>query len=72
MIDDMREIEVVVALSGRVTVSIGDVFLTIDTDQARIDREVGLMAKAPMSGPGSALLARRNQRSEAVIDPSSR
>jgi hypothetical protein len=56
MIDDMREIEVVVARSGRVTVRISDVFLKIDTGQARIDREVGLMARAPMLGPGSALL----------------
>ena len=71
MIDDMREIEVVVARSGRVPVRIGDVFLKIDTDQARIDREVGLMARAPMLGAGSRT-ARRDQRSETVIDPSSR
>jgi hypothetical protein len=55
MIDDMREIEVVFARSGRVTVRIGDMFLKIDTDQARIDREIGFMARAPMLGPGSAL-----------------
>lgn len=40
MIDDMREIEVVVAHSERVTLRVGDVSLKIDTDQARIDREV--------------------------------
>jgi hypothetical protein len=56
MIDDMREIEFVVALSGRVTLRVGDVFPKIDTDQARIDREVEAMARAPMLGPGSALL----------------
>ena len=56
MIDDMREIEVVVARSGRVIMRISDVFLRIDTDQARIDREVRVMARTPMLGPGSALL----------------
>jgi hypothetical protein len=56
MIDDMREIEVVVAHSGRETLRVGDVFLKVDTDQARIDREVEVMARAPMLGPGSALL----------------
>jgi hypothetical protein len=39
MIDDVREIEVVVAHSERVTLRVGDVFLKIDTDQTRIDRE---------------------------------
>jgi hypothetical protein len=38
MIDDMREIEVVVAHSERVTLRVGDTFLKIDTDHARIDR----------------------------------
>jgi hypothetical protein len=57
MIDDMREIEVVVAHSGGVPLHIGDVFLKIDADQARIDREVEVMARAPMLGPGSALLS---------------
>ena len=37
MIDDMREIEVVVAHSERVTLRVGDVFLKIDTDQGRVD-----------------------------------
>ena len=51
MIDDMREIEVVVAHSERVTLRVGDVFLKIDTDQARIDREVEVMARAPIPTP---------------------
>jgi hypothetical protein len=33
MIDDVREIEVAVAHSERVTLRVGDVFLKIDTDQ---------------------------------------
>src|SRR5258707_6471910 len=51
MIDDMREIEVVVAHSERVTLRVGDVFLKIATDQARIDREVEVMARAPIPTP---------------------
>jgi aminoglycoside phosphotransferase len=51
MIDDMREIEVVVAHSERVTLRVGDVFLKIDTDHARIDREVEVMARAPIPTP---------------------
>src|SRR6266542_3878346 len=51
MIDDMREIEAVVAHSERVTLRVGDVFLKIDTDQARIDREVEVMARAPIPTP---------------------
>ena len=51
MIDDVREIEVVVAHSERVTLRVGDVFLKIDTDQARIDREVEVMARAPIPTP---------------------
>jgi len=51
MIDDMREIEVVVAHSEHVTLRVGDVFLKIDTDQARIDREVEVMARAPIATP---------------------
>jgi hypothetical protein len=39
MIDDVRETEVVIAHSERVTLRVGDVFLKIDTDQTRIDRE---------------------------------
>src|SRR4051812_49471669 len=51
MIDDMREIEVVVAHSERLTLRVGDVFLKIDTDQTRIDREVEVMARAPIPTP---------------------
>lgn len=51
MIDGMPEIEVVVAHSERMTLRIGDVFLKIDTDQARIDREVEVMARAPIPAP---------------------
>jgi aminoglycoside phosphotransferase (APT) family kinase protein len=51
MIDDMGEVEVVVAHSERVTLRVGDVFLKIDTDQARIDREVELMTRAPIPTP---------------------
>ncbi|MDQ1534346.1 MAG: hypothetical protein QOF28_2107 [Actinomycetota bacterium] len=50
MIGDMGEIEVVVAHSGRVTLRVGDVFLKIDTDQARIG-EVEVMARAPIPTP---------------------
>jgi aminoglycoside phosphotransferase (APT) family kinase protein len=51
MIDDMREIEIVVAHSERVTLRVGDVLLKIDTDQARNDREVEVMASAPIPTP---------------------
>ncbi|WP_327634844.1 aminoglycoside phosphotransferase family protein [Kribbella sp. NBC_00482] len=51
MIDDMREVEVVVAHSERVTLRVGGVFLKVDTDQARIDREVEVMARAPIATP---------------------
>jgi hypothetical protein len=51
MIGDMGEIEVVVAHSERVTLRVGDVFLKIDTEQARIDREVEVMARAPIPTP---------------------
>ena len=47
----MREIEVVVAHSERVTLRVGDVFLKIDADQARIDREVEVIARAPIPTP---------------------
>ena len=51
MIDPVQEIEVVVAHSERATLRVGDVFLKIDTDQARIDREVDVMALAPIPTP---------------------
>lgn len=51
MIDAVPEIDVVVAHSERATLRVGDVFLKIDTDQARIDREVEVMARAPIPTP---------------------
>src|SRR5881392_312981 len=51
MIDDMQEIEVVVAHRERATLRVGDVFLKIDTEQTRIDREVEVMARAPIPTP---------------------
>src|SRR5881398_2018301 len=51
MIDDMQEIEVVVAHRERATLRVGDVFLKIDTEQTRIDREVEAMARAPIPTP---------------------
>ena len=51
MIAGMGEIEVVVAHSERATVRVGEVFLKIDTDQARIDRELEVMAIAPIPTP---------------------
>jgi aminoglycoside phosphotransferase len=51
MINDVREIEVVVAHSERVTLRVGDVFLKIDTDRARVDREIEVMARAPIPVP---------------------
>lgn len=51
MMADVNEIEVVVAHSERATLRVGDVFLKIDADQARIDREVNVMARAPIATP---------------------
>ena len=51
MIDDMPDIEVVVAHSERATLRVGDMFLKIDTDHARIDREVEVMARVPIPTP---------------------
>ncbi|MET9759115.1 phosphotransferase [Streptomyces sp. NPDC006372] len=47
----MDEVEVVVAHSERATLSVGDVFLKVDADQARIDVEVEAMALAPVPTP---------------------
>jgi aminoglycoside phosphotransferase (APT) family kinase protein len=46
-----EEIAVVVAHRERVTLRIGEVFLKIDTDQARVDAEVEAMARAPIPTP---------------------
>jgi len=47
----MDEVEVVVAHSERTTLRVGDVFLKVDADQARIDVEVEAMALAPVPTP---------------------
>ncbi|MEU1534276.1 phosphotransferase family protein [Streptomyces fagopyri] len=47
----MDEVEVVVAHSERATLRVGDVFLKVDVDQARIDVEVEAMALAPVPTP---------------------
>ncbi|PSK86937.1 hypothetical protein CLV63_13354 [Murinocardiopsis flavida] len=48
---DEVEVEVVVAHSERATLRIGDVFLKVDADQARIDAEAEVMALAPVPTP---------------------
>ncbi len=47
----MDEVEVVVAHSERATLRIGDVFLKVDADQARLDAEVEAMSLAPVPTP---------------------
>jgi len=47
----VAEVEVVVAHSERATLRVGDVFLKVDADQARIDVEVEAMAMAPLPTP---------------------
>ena len=47
----MQEVQVVVAHSERATLRVGDVFLKIDADQARIDVEAEAMALAPIPTP---------------------
>ncbi|MHC3469521.1 aminoglycoside phosphotransferase family protein [Streptomyces sp. 7R007] len=47
----MDEVEVVVAHSERATLRVGEVFLKVDADQARIDAEVKSMALAPVPPP---------------------
>jgi aminoglycoside phosphotransferase (APT) family kinase protein len=47
----MDHVEVVIAHNERVTLRVGDVFLKIDADQARIDAEVEAMAMAPIPTP---------------------
>jgi aminoglycoside phosphotransferase (APT) family kinase protein len=48
---DVEDVEVVVAHDERATLRVGDVFLKIDADQARIDVEVEAMALAPVPTP---------------------
>ncbi|MER6677414.1 aminoglycoside phosphotransferase family protein [Streptomyces sp. NPDC000983] len=47
----MDEVEVVVAHSERATLRVGDVFLKVDADQARIDAEVEALSLAPVPTP---------------------
>ncbi|MEU9171465.1 phosphotransferase [Streptomyces sp. NPDC048420] len=47
----MDEVEVVVAHSERATLRVGDVFLKVDADQARLDAEVEAMSRAPVPTP---------------------
>lgn len=43
-----KPVEVMLANNDRVTVRVGDVFLKVDADQARTDREVAAMEAAPV------------------------
>ncbi|MFF4274043.1 aminoglycoside phosphotransferase family protein [Streptomyces sp. NPDC001536] len=47
----MDEVKVVVAHSERATLRVGDVFLKVDADQARIDVDVEAMSLAPVPTP---------------------
>ncbi|MGX9919495.1 phosphotransferase family protein [Streptomyces sp. NPDC002248] len=47
----MDEVKVVVAHSERATLRVGDMFLKVDPDQARIDIEVEAMSLAPVPTP---------------------
>ncbi|HWD80831.1 MAG TPA: phosphotransferase, partial [Kribbella sp.] len=47
----MDEVRVVVAHTERAAVRVGDLFLKVDPDQARIDREVENMTRAPVPTP---------------------
>lgn len=47
----MDEVQVVVAHAERATLRVGDVFLKMDADQARIDVEVEAMSLAPVPTP---------------------
>ena len=47
----MDEVKIVVAHSERATLCVGDVFLKVDADQARIDVEVEAMSLAPVPTP---------------------
>src|ERR1700689_1942618 len=51
MMADVEEVEVVVAHSERAPLRVGDVFLKVDADQARIDVEVEAMSLAPVPTP---------------------
>ncbi|QLQ36495.1 aminoglycoside phosphotransferase family protein [Micromonospora robiginosa] len=48
---DGNGVEVVIAHSERATLRVGDVFVKVDADQARLDVEVQAMAAAPVPTP---------------------
>ena len=48
---DVEEVKVVVAHRERATIRVGEVFLKIDGDQARVDIEVEAMALSPIPTP---------------------
>src|SRR6185503_15483165 len=48
---DVEEVEVVVAHHERATLRVGEVFLKVDADQTRTDREVEAMRMAPIPTP---------------------
>ena len=51
MRSDVEDVQVLVAQSERATLRVGDVFLKIDADQSRTDREIEAMAAAPIPTP---------------------
>jgi len=51
MMADVDQIQIVVAHRERATLRVGDMFLKIDTDQARTDAEVQAMVMAPVPTP---------------------
>jgi aminoglycoside phosphotransferase (APT) family kinase protein len=51
MMAGVEEVEVVVAHQERATLRVGEVFVKIDADQQRTDREVEAMALAPIPTP---------------------
>ncbi|MFE3229670.1 hypothetical protein [Nocardia sp. NPDC059228] len=53
----MEDVEIVVTHHERATVRVGEVFLKIDGDQARIDAEVEAMVSAPI--PTAKILWRK-------------
>ncbi len=50
-VEDVEEVELVVAHQERATLRVGEVFLKIDADQTRTDHEVEAMAMAPIPTP---------------------
>src|SRR5436305_14443615 len=51
MMADVEKVELVVAHDERATLRVGGVFLKIDAEQARTDREVAAMRIAPIPTP---------------------